>query len=211
MDLGRPIRAVVPSLDGPVLEVLAGTSRPLTIFEVQRLAGVGSPSGIRKVLERLTREGVVEVDRRANAAYYAANREHLAWPAVEILVGLRSALFRLLASEIHSFAVPPVHASLFGSAARADGEAESDIDVLLVKPTLDDVAEEAWASQLDTLRARVLTRTGNRCQAFDLSLSRLAEHVGADDALLRSWLTDGVLLFGQPLSDLVDQAKAVVA
>lgn len=211
MDLGRPIRAVVPSLDGPVLEVLAGTSRPLTIFEVQRLAGVGSPSGIRKVLERLTREGVVEVDRRANAAYYAANREHLAWPAVEILVGLRSALFRLLASEIHSFAVPPVHASLFGSAARADGEAESDIDVLLVKPTLDDVAEEAWASQLDTLRARVLTRTGNRCQAFDLSLSHLAEHVGADDALLRSWLTDGVLLFGQPLSDLVDQAKAVVA
>lgn len=81
MDLGHPLRAVVPSLDASVLEVLAGTTRPLSGREVAKLAGKGSPSGVRLVLQRLVKHGLVTREDRASAIYYVANRAHPAWPA----------------------------------------------------------------------------------------------------------------------------------
>jgi hypothetical protein len=46
--VAKPITAVVPTLDGPVLTVLAGTTSPC-LSEIARLSGRGSISGVRKV------------------------------------------------------------------------------------------------------------------------------------------------------------------
>jgi len=211
VDLSYPIRSVVPSLDGPVLVVLAGTTRPLTVFDVQRLARIGSPSGIRKVLERLAGEGLISVDRRANAAYYVANREHLAWPAVETLVSLRQAMLSALTTRINAFVIRPLHASLFGSAARGEGDAGSDIDVLLIAPSLTSETEVPWESQLDTLRSGIFTVTGNRCQTFDISLERLREYLDARDPLVDSWTSDGILLAGDPFDHTVERARTMTS
>jgi hypothetical protein len=74
----------VPTLDGPVLVVLAATTAPLSLAEVHRRAGEGSKSGIRRVLLRLVSESVVhEVP-----GGYLLNREHLVAPAVELLANL---------------------------------------------------------------------------------------------------------------------------
>ncbi len=199
MDVAHPIRAVVPSLDGPVLEVLAGTSRPLTTLEIHRLARVGSSMGVRRVLERLAEQGVARADHRGNAIYYTANRDHLAWPGVEILAGLRRALRERLMAEISGWSIRAIHASMFGSAARADGDATSDIDVLLVKPDLPSHDEERWEEQLGELRALVGTLTGNRCQTFDVTAARLAEYIAAADPLVDAWLRDGLHLVGDTL------------
>lgn len=211
MDLRSPLRAILPSLDGPALRALAGTTRPLTVFDVHRLAATGSVAGLRKVLERLAAEGVVEVDRRPNASYYTANRQHLAWPAVEILVSLRSAMIAFLKEEVANLPIAPLHASLFGSAARGDGNAESDIDILFIKPVTADRDAERWDEQLDALRAHVRVATGNACQPFDISMERLAEHVRAGDPLVSAWRTDGLHLTGRKLSELLEEARLVVA
>ena len=203
MDLAHPIRSVIPSLDGPVLEVLAGTTHPLTTLEVHRLAGVGSSNGVRGVLERLAEQGVALDDHRGNAIYYTANRHHLAWPAVEILARLRRALRDCLVAEIGAWPIPPIHASMFGSAARADGDAAGDIDILLVKSDLSASDDEKWEEQVGGLRARVLALTGNRCQAFVVATGRLGEHVRAGDTLVAAWLRDGVRLVGDQLSTVV--------
>jgi predicted nucleotidyltransferase len=203
MDVAHPIRAVVPSLDGPVLEVLAGTTRPLTTLEIHRLAAVGSSTGIRKVLERLAAQGIAVADHRGNAIYYVANRDHLAWPAVEILTGLRRELRRRLADFISGWSVQPVHASLFGSAARADGDAASDIDILVVEPDVAPGEEEGWEQQIDGLRARVRAITGNRCQVFVVTTERLDEYVATRDPLVEAWLRDGVHLAGRELASLI--------
>jgi len=206
LDVSHPIRAVVPSLDGPVFEALAGTTRPMTVFDVHRVAHSGSVNGIRKVLERLVRVGLVTVDRRNNAAYYAANRDHLAWPAIESLVGLRASLRTAIVREIEQLSVSPLHVSLFGSAARRDGDEDSDIDLLIVRP--DSAPDgERWVDELDRLRARVLRMSGNSCQVFDITLRRLREHLDAQDPLVEAWLRDGVHLAGAKLADLVDQAR----
>jgi hypothetical protein len=203
MDVAHPIRAVVPSLDGPVLEALAGTTLRLTTLEIHRLARVGSSMGVRRVLERLADQGIATADHRGNAIYYAGNRDHLAWPAVEILAGLRRAMRERIEVLIGGWSIPPIHASLFGSTARADGDEKSDIDILLVKRDLAPADDEQWDDQVDGLRSEVVAMTGNRCQAFSLTSERLLEHVKAGDPLVDSWLRDGVHLFGVELSAVI--------
>jgi len=199
VDLKHPVHAVVPTLDGPVLEVLARTTRPLTGREIHRLASRGSPNGIRLALGRLAEQGVVHAEQRSTAVYYTANRDHLAWPAVETLTSLRRTLLERLRTELESWQCAAIHASLFGSAARGDGDAASDIDLLLVRP--DGVAEDdsPWAEQVDRLRRKVFIWTGNRCHAFQVDRGRLAEHAQADDPLIHSWLRDAIPLAGPDL------------
>ena len=205
MDVEFPIRSVVPTLDGPVLAVLARTTRQLTGREVHRLARTGSASGVRLVLARLAREGVVRAEERAAAVFYEANREHLAWPAVEILANLRRTLLDRLREEVRSWHFAPVHASLFGSAARADGDAGADIDILLVRPTGVDEDEPTWAEQVDHLRNKVESWTGNRCQPFQLDLDRMAEYVRAGDPLADEWRRDAIRLGGDDLRTVLRQ------
>lgn len=208
MDMRTPIRSVVPTLDGPVLAVLARTTRPLTGREIQRLAGTGSVSGVRLALARLVHQGVVTSEQRAAAIFYLANREHLAWPAVDVLADLRRGLIERIRAELASWELPPVHASLFGSAARGDGDVESDIDILVVVPA--DVGPDnvGWAAQVDELRRRVEAWTGNRCQPFEVDIDRLAEHIRARDPLVEEWRRDAVQLTGIALPTMLGRARA---
>jgi predicted nucleotidyltransferase len=208
MDVSHPIRAVVPTLDGPVLEVLAGTTRPLTGPEIQRLAGVGSPNGVRRVLTRLAEQGIVRANQHSAATFYSANREHLAWPAIEELVGIRRALFERIEHLIAGWEAAPLHASLYGSMARAGGDSGSDIDILLVRPQGIDEEDPPWAEQIDELRHKVTDWTGNHCHAFQLDLERLAQHVKADDPLVQEWIRDARTLAGASFKALVGQLPA---
>jgi len=202
MHVAHPIRGVIPSLDGPVIEVLAGTTRTLTGREVHRLAGVGSVRGVRLVLARLVAQGLVIAEERGGAILYVGNRDHLAWSALESLAHVRSTLLDRIAADVAAWPIAPAHVSLFGSAARGDGDAASDIDLLIVHPervgTLD-----RWDEQVDRLREGVHAWTGNRCQAVDIGRTRLWEHVRARDPIVAAWLADGLLVFGEPLEQLV--------
>ncbi len=209
MNVTHPIRGVIPTLDAPVIEVLAGTTRALSGREVHRLSGTGSVRGIQLVLARLVAQGLVRADEHASVTLYMANRSHLAWPMLEALVGLRNDLFAQIRDFVGSWKVAPVHASLFGSAARRDGGAESDIDILVIRPDTVAEGDEAWEAQVDDLRDQVRTWTGNRCQVFDIDRSRLAEHVAARDPLVESWLRDEIVLAGESIRSLIDDMTLV--
>lgn len=58
MDAPRPIRSIIPTLDAPVLAVMAGTNRRLSGREVHRLAGTGSVRGVQLVLACLVTQGL---------------------------------------------------------------------------------------------------------------------------------------------------------
>jgi predicted nucleotidyltransferase len=208
MDLTYPIRVISPTLDGPILAVLARTTRPLTVGEVHRLVEIGSLNGVRLALARLVRQGLVLADERTTAIFYLANRDHLAWPFVKGLAGLRRSLIDHLKHEIQSWGVRPIHASMFGSAARGDGSPESDIDILLVRPDEYDEDESPWADQLDRLRESVPMWTGNHCHVFQLDVARLGEHVGVTDPLIDEWLRDAIELDGDDLRMLLRRLSA---
>jgi predicted nucleotidyltransferase len=185
VDVAMPLRAVVPTLDGPVVAVLAATTAPLALAEVHRRAGGGSKSGIRRVLLRLVAEGVVhEVP-----GGYVLNREHLAAPAVELLANLYGELLARIRGEIEDWARAPILVGLFGSAARRDGDSSSDIDLLVVgnDPNLDDV---------DRLGRRIEAWTGNTAQVIALTPGDLRRLRRAKEPILAVWERELVVILG---------------
>ena len=134
MDLSRPWAPIRSPIDMEVLRVLRGTTRPLTGREVARLVRAGSQPTVNASLRRLSDEGLVHVEEAGNAYLYTFNREHLAAPAVELLADVRAELERRLRDEIAGWKIAPVHLSVFGSAARGDGDTRSDIDIFVVRP-----------------------------------------------------------------------------
>src|SRR5438445_698229 len=134
MNLSHPWALIRSPIDIEVLRVLRGTTRPLTGREVARLVRTGSQPTVNASLRRLSEEGPVHAEEAGNAYLHTLNREHLAAPAVELLADIRSELERRLRDEIGRWEIAPVHVSIFGSAARGDGDTGSDIDIFIVRP-----------------------------------------------------------------------------
>lgn len=169
MDLSRPWALIRSPIDMEVMRVLRGTTRPLTGRDVARLVRAGSQPTVNASLRRLSDEGLVHVEEAGNAYLYTFNREHLAAPAVELLADVRAELERRLRDEIAGWRIAPVHLSVFGSAARGDGDTKSDIDIFVVRPR--DVPDDdpGWHEQLDGLSDHVLAWTGNHVGLSEVS------------------------------------------
>ena len=201
MDLSEPWATVCPTLDGPVLAALARTSRPLAAREVARLVRRGSWGGVRKVLVRLAHQGLVSMQEAGNVTLYSLNRRHLAAPAVDILVGLREELVRRLSDAITSWSVPAVHASLFGSAARGDGDVSSDIDLFVVRPRSVDQGDPTWRAQVDQLAVDVLAWTGNHAGIAEVGEAEIRAVRRSDAG--QSIRADGIALAGKPVDEVL--------
>jgi hypothetical protein len=200
MDLSSPISTVVPSLDGPVLQVLAEAEQGLSGRQIHKLAGAGSVAGVRLVLQRLAATGLVHVDDVGSSLLYRLNRKHLAAPVVEALAGLRRTLIDRLATEIGSWRIPVVHASVYGAIARRDGDLDSDVDLLLIRP--DHLDEALWEEQVGGLMQTVVDLTGNPAHVFELSRTELADHLAREEPILNDWMHPSIQLAGDPLPAL---------
>jgi hypothetical protein len=199
----HPIRSVIPTLDAPVLEVLATTTRALSGREVHRLTTSGSLTGVQLALARLVAHGLVIADKHASVTLYSANREHLAWPAIEELARMRERMFERIREAVAAWAIAPLRVSVFGSAARRDGDALGDIDILIVRPDGAGEDDAAWVAQVDGLRAAVGSWTGNQCQAFVVDRARLRAGLAVPDAVVENWLRDQVFIAGEQLDTIV--------
>jgi predicted nucleotidyltransferase len=203
MDVARPYAALVPTLDGAVLNALVGTTRPLSGRELSRLVGKESHMGVQRVLNRLVGQGLVNRQEAGRALLYTLNREHLATPAVVILSEIRQELLRRLRETIGSWQVAPVHASMFGSTARGDGDSSSDIDLFVIRPRSVDPENHEWRGQLDDLAASALRWTGNRLSVSEAPEEDIPALRREERPILRELDADGILLAGRPLSDVV--------
>jgi predicted nucleotidyltransferase len=205
MDLRTPISTVVPSLDGPVLQVLARSDEGLSGRQIQKLAGTGSVAGVRLVLQRLATTGLVHVDDLGNSLLYRLNRRHLVAPAVEFLADLRSTLVSRLADEISAWRIPAVHASLYGAIARGDGDLDSDVDLLLIRPDHLDAGDVLWEQQAGRLMQTVVDLTGNPAHVFELSRTELTDHLATEEPILNDWMRPSIQLTGRPLASLLEE------
>jgi len=203
MDVARPHAALVPSLDGDVLSVLARTTRPLTGREVARLTGRRAHSGVLGVLRRLDEQGLVDRQEAGRALLYTLNRDHLAAPAVEVLAGMRAELYRRVTRAIEEWSVPAAQVSVFGSTARGDGDAASDIDLLIVRHQEVSAEDEAWRAQIDVLATRIRRWAGNQASIVEVGESELSELAQTERPILRDLRKDAITLVGPALDALL--------
>jgi Nucleotidyltransferase domain len=207
MDLSRAYSAVAPTVAGDVLVVLAGTTQPLTGRRVARLARRGSVAAVAKALERLVNQGLVLRQEAPPASLYVLNRQHVAASTVETLARIRTELLDRLRHAFTSWDVPPLHASLFGSAARGDGDVNSDIDIFIVRPSDVDSEDSTWGEQLEDIGNAVLAWTGNYAGIIDFPEHDIEQLRDENRAVLQDLRRDGIHLAGVPLRDLLRETR----
>ena len=186
VNVGSPISSVIPSLDGSVLGALAGTTAPLNLSTVHRLAGRGSVSGTRRVLLRLVEAGIVlEVP-----GGYLLNRDHVAAPAIEALANLWGEVIDRMQRHVAEWGRRPRLVGIFGSAARRDGGEHSDIDLVVVS----DVANAS--EHAAELAANVQRWTGNPTHVITAGSKDLRRMHRARERVLAEWERDLLVVVG---------------
>lgn len=208
MNLSFPLTTVAPTLDAGVLQVLAATTAECTAAALHRRLGRGSDEGVRKVLARLVRQGVVLVETPARYPLYRLNREHVATAHIEALTRVRDEIVEKIRQEVAGWRVAPTHAGLFGSFARGTADSDSDIDVLIVRPeAMVESEEETWLKQLDGLDRGIRMWTGNAAQIIDTTPATLGQMARDGDPLVDSWRAEDVPLYGDRLLDLLRRSR----
>ena len=237
MDLSDPTSAVTATLDGPVLAVLAAAGKPMTVGEVHARMPRGSEVGVRRSLGRLVEQGIVQASEMGRNRVHQLNRDHLAASIASELANLRLELWKRLRNRLGAWKVKPIYACVFGSAARGDGDAGSDIDVLLVHgpfPGDTDPRRRSstlsgqlaglaaqflalqlterdvarWHIQVDQLHGEVRSWTGNPLQALEMSGFEWADHKRQHTSLYREISRDEIQIAGEASDPLVAFLKA---
>jgi predicted nucleotidyltransferase len=198
MEIGHPFRAITPTLDGDVLQVLAHLESSMTPGRLHQHLGGRSEAGIRKCLDRLARQGIVSVTPAGNAFLYGLNRQHLLATQVLEIANLRRTFLDRLRVELSSWEATPFFAALFGSANRGEMRADSDIDLFVVRSSRvrDD---ESWRTQVRNLESAVTKWTGNDTRVLEMSSSELRRALEVQDPVVRSIKEEGTILIGRPL------------
>src|SRR2546429_1541209 len=198
VNLAHPMELISNAVDGRILEVLSGADAAFTGRQVHRLVGAHSASGVQAGLDRLRRQGIVTAQPAGRAVLYRLNADHLAAAHIRSLAHLRYELVRRLRSELGSWHPRPATAYLFGSAARRDGDAGDDVDILLVWPgEIGDPDRPDWRDQVDALSSAVTAWTGNDTRVVELGEEEVTSApAGAGDHLLASIRGEGIHLAG---------------
>jgi len=170
VDFLHPVEAIVPGATGRLLAALGRVEAELPVATLAQVAGVGRTraSGILADLSDL---GVVTRREIGRTVLVSLARDNAAGQLIDQLANLRRGVIdrlRQLASEIQP---EPASLSVFGSFARAEAEAGSDIDLLAVRHP--DADGERWATSLMEFVRRARTLTGNPIEVIDYDLGEL--------------------------------------
>lgn len=206
MDVSDPASVVLAPGTSAVLRALAGSTTSVPVRQLARVANV-SHTRANQVIGKLSAHGLVHIEEQGGAYLCRLNPQHLAAAAVVTLVRLRTELLELLKQEIASWEVGPEHASLFGSAARGDGDTSSDLDILLIEPSDGAGNDTVWDEQMAASGERIREATGNSVAWFAISFGDLRRAVRANEPVLDEWRRDSLRLAGVPLRAILKTAS----
>ena len=115
-----------------ILSLLYGrVDRAFYLSEIVRLAGVGR-GAVQRELARLTRAGLLTKTRQGNQTYFRANAEASIFDELRGLVRKTTGIVDRLRLSLKPLADHIQAAFVFGSVARGEETATSDIDLLIV-------------------------------------------------------------------------------
>jgi predicted nucleotidyltransferase len=99
-----------------------------------------SVGAVQRELENLSKVGLIVRNSVGSQVFYQANRDAPIFREMQGLVNKTVGIFSLLRSALHPLAKRVLVAFVYGSVAREQEKAQSDVDLMVVgKATLDDV------------------------------------------------------------------------
>lgn len=207
MDFRRPVEAVIPGVQGRILAVLAETSAQLSLRAIARLADV-SPAQASRVMPGLVTLGIVERREAPPSALFALVDEHVAARAVRSLSGSRTSALEEMGTLASQIDPSPISVIVFGSLARGEADADSDVDVVLVRPSGVGEDDEPWANSSGRWRAAIRRLTGNQIQVLEIDEAEVARRVRRPTALWADVTREGVVVHGSSIDALAARRRA---
>lgn len=201
MDFRRPVEAVIPGVQGRILAVLAETTAELNLRTIARLANV-SPAQASRVLPTLVELGLVERREVPPSALFVLVEAHVATRAVRLLSRSRDAVLDELRALAQQMEPRPISAIVFGSFARGEAGAMSDLDVLIVRPASVDADDDSWTASLEEWRLAARRLTGNAVAVLEVGATDVPRRLRRATSLWADVLREGITVFGSPLDTL---------
>lgn len=186
MLFGAPFGGIIPGAQGAVLAILLRTGEPLTGRQIHSLVEDGySLWSVQEALKVLTQLGLVETRTIGRAGVHTINEGHSAVAPLRALVDPVAALKAAIGDAID----PRVRTViLFGSIARGEAAADSDIDLAVI-------ASPEWEERVE-LEDTVRTRLGNDCDVLVFTEAEFQKLAGDREGVVGDILRDGVALVG---------------
>ena len=187
MRFGEAFGGLIPGARGEVLAVLLRTGVPLTGRQVHALlSDQFSLWSVQQALAALVGLGVVESQAVGRAMIHSINEDHYAIGPLRVLLDPYAALRDTVRGAVGSSASAVV---VFGSVARGEAIADSDIDLVVLAPPDWDGRSELQ----DVVRARI----GNDCDVLVFTPEEFARLAASgDEPVVSDILADGVVLLG---------------
>lgn len=194
MRLQHPFEVVTPSLDGGVLNVLAGADDWFAVNTINAMNPERSDEGIRKTLKRLVSVGIVEELSAGRAHLYRLNRDHLAAEPIVLLATLKQQFYSRLWKDMSDWDISPVFAAIFGSAARGQMSQESDVDLFVIQP--DGSPAEQWDSQVHALTSQASRWIGAEVRPLLYTETEI-RRLGSTEHVFEFIVKEGIPVFGE--------------
>jgi hypothetical protein len=201
MEFSHPIDAIIPGVQGRVLSVLAEVTTDLNLRTIARLAGV-SVAQASRVLPHLVELGLVERREVPPSSLFRLVPEHVAAGPLIALARMRDAVIEEMGSVAADLPVVPISVIVFGSFARGEADAQSDIDTVMVRPAQVEESDEAWSASVERWRATVRRASGNAVEVLEVGSDEIAAHLKSRRQIWRDIRRDGLVVFGSTLDEL---------
>lgn len=205
MDFIHPVHAVVPGVQGRILAVLAETTSELNLRTIASIANV-SEAQVSRVIPALVAIGLVERREAPPSALFRLVRDHIAAGPILALSRSRDRMIQEMCKVAESLPVPPSSVIIFGSFARGEADAESDIDTLMISPTGIDESDEAWSASVEQWIQHVGEVSGNRVEVLEASADEVPARLDRGGSVWQDIERDGLIIHGKAL----DSYRSVV-
>lgn len=152
--------------------------------------------------------GVVERREVPPSSLFRLVPEHVASRAILSLARSTDTVLDELGQLARGLPVPPVSIVVFGSFARREATVDSDIDVVVVRPSGVDEDDEQWADSIEQWRTDVRWLTGNPVEVLEVSSDEAASRVAGRSQLWNEIRGDGRVVHGASLDELTSVCGA---
>ena len=186
---------------------LARVEAPLNLRRLAQVSRVSLAQASR-VLPSLVELGLVRRTDVPPAALFELDRRNVAAQAVAAIEQLRDSLIAGMTRAAEEIDPSPESIILFGSMARGEARAESDIDVLVIRPTDVSYEDEGWSESVQQWIDRVRALSGNAVNLLELDRREATQRLRSNRSPWRSIATEGIVLSGLSLEDLTGRRSA---
>jgi predicted nucleotidyltransferase len=195
VDYTRPVQTLIPGTQGKILGVLAETTAQLNLTTISRLAGVSLAQASR-VLPELVHLGLVERVEAPPSALFRLMDDNIVGRLVRSMTDLRHLALRAIGDSAALQKSRPELVIVFGSFARGEADADSDLDLVIVRPAGIDDDDSAWADSVVTLSRDVARALGNPVNILEVRANDLERRLKSRSELWKSICTEGIVVYG---------------